>query len=764
MASTDPLLARQGLQTGRAETFISVIADVDDFERSKWELTLQGRGCCQRCCMRCSRCCWDSCLQPLLLLLMFCSAVQDCLVHLLRSCLPGCMEQVPAWASTLCETLADVVNVVTVLLPPLCYGAHCFWHWVDLPQQGEPKAQRIVNALLFYRWFGLLLVLLMALQQWQFAQVICAAYFSVGIALRMCSVWTGPVSRRLRKFYGLLIPMYIRYSLLNWWSKQIYMPEVESQGAFNKLHDHYAPLVFGTIVDLGGFFVKMGQKMSMFPIFPPQYANELKKLLAEVPPKPVDILKGQVSAEFRSRGVPEFAETFKEFDEKPLGTASIAQVHAAKLRDDTRVVVKVQHAGLRETLDTDLRILDIAIKAILGKQDGEKASSELKRSLMNEVDFELEARNLDRIHRNLAAEFPEILTPVPSMTVSGPMVLIMTCVPGVSLLTATLNMVKALAKACGMGNVTVEDIMKRVMDEDASQNDGTTRAQWKKLKSLVSLLDAILPESAKNKLVEKTMSTGRVAVRLGIGLYNETAGRFGFEKMEGVPSFDSQKVSERLWDVFGHMILVDGFFTGDPHPGNIHVSDDGRLGLIDFGQVVEISDAVRVRFCRLLVALEEGTEAEVLQAAAQLGYRTAKMTGKLVVFLARLHYGKDRFTPSAMKRVMQAKNEGDELTFEAFDPAVRHMSTAILLLKASAFILGVTSQYPSKAWLQRAKKVLADIGSEHPPGEHIAFQDMSPEVLAPEPKPAGSCPNLSSTDSGLLRFHSIAWEDDDESA
>merc|ERR1711879_519903 len=114
-----------------------------------------------------------------------------------------------------------------------------------------------------------------------------------------------------------------------------------------------------------------------------------------------------------------------------------------------------------------------------------------------------------------------------------------------------------------------------------------------------------------------------------------------------------------------------------------------------------------------------------------------------------------------MKRVMQAKNEGDELTFEAFDPAVRHMSTAILLLKASAFILGVTSQYPSKAWLQRAKKVLADIGSEHPPGEHVAFQDMSLEVPLSESMPVGGCPNLYRPDSGLLRFHSIAWEDDD---
>jgi len=307
----------------------------------------------------------------------------------------------------LLKTLVEVVNVVTVLLPALCYGAHCFWHWLDLPNHGERKARRIISALTFYRWFGLLLVLLMALQQrslW-IARPFCIIYFSVGIALWMHSLWTGPTSVRLRKFYGLMIPMYIRYHSLFWWAKQIYMPEVEFQAALNKLHDHYAPLVFGTIVELGGFFVKMGQKMAMFPIFPLQYVNQLKKLLAEVPPKPVDIIKGQVSAEFRSRGVSDFTNTFKEFNEKPLGTASIAQVHAAKLYDGTAVVVKVQHAGLKETLDTDLYILDKGIKKILGNEHGDIVSSDLKRSLMNELDFELEAKNLDQIHQNLIAEF-----------------------------------------------------------------------------------------------------------------------------------------------------------------------------------------------------------------------------------------------------------------------------------------------------------------------------------------------------------------------
>lgn len=71
---------------------------------------------------------------------------------------------------------------------------------------------------------------------------------------------------------------------------------------------------------------------------------------------------------------------------------------------------------------------------------------------------------------------------------------------------------------------------------------------------------------------------------------------------------------QTLVDVHAHEILVDGCFNGDPHPGNVMLLSDGRLGLIDYGQVKHISLEDRKAYARLIVALDErNQEAASLQ-------------------------------------------------------------------------------------------------------------------------------------------------------
>ena len=71
-----------------------------------------------------------------------------------------------------------------------------------------------------------------------------------------------------------------------------------------------------------------------------------------------------------------------------------------------------------------------------------------------------------------------------------------------------------------------------------------------------------------------------------------------------------QRYVDLLVDVHGHQIFVDGAFNADPHPGNVLVLNDGRLGLIDYGQTRQLSDAERLAYAGVVVSLgEEGSDA-----------------------------------------------------------------------------------------------------------------------------------------------------------
>merc|ERR1711977_683637 len=112
--------------------------------------------------------------------------------------------------------------------------------------------------------------------------------------------------------------------------------------------------------------------------------------------------------------------------------------------------------------------------------------------------------------------------------------------------------------------------------------------------------------------------------------------------------------------------MGDGFCSADSHPGNILVEvSTGAVGLIDFGNAVEIPVGVRVRLARLLVAIAEGSDLEMAQALAQFGARTPNMGTKNFALLARTYFGDVGFSEELvdlMKKTME--EEGGDITYE----------------------------------------------------------------------------------------------------
>src|SRR5580692_2539394 len=157
--------------------------------------------------------------------------------------------------------------------------------------------------------------------------------------------------------------------------------------------------------ELGPIFVKFGQALSTHrDLLPVDIADELAKLQDSVPPFPGDIAVAMIEKTF---GRP-LTEIFGSFESSPLAAASIAQVHAATLKNGDDVVVKVLRPGMREVIDLDLEVLDALAK--LADEYWVEARPvrpievvrEYRKTVTDELDLMREAGNAAQLKRNFA--------------------------------------------------------------------------------------------------------------------------------------------------------------------------------------------------------------------------------------------------------------------------------------------------------------------------------------------------------------------------
>jgi ubiquinone biosynthesis protein len=157
--------------------------------------------------------------------------------------------------------------------------------------------------------------------------------------------------------------------------------------------------------ELGPIFVKFGQALSTRrDLLPLDIADELAKLQDQVPPFASEIAKAAVA---RAYGRP-LTEVFASFEDQPIAAASIAQVHGARLRDDSEVVVKVLRPGMRELIERDLEVL-YAIAGLAARywSEGSRLKPvelvrEYEKTVLDELDLLREAGNASQLKRNFA--------------------------------------------------------------------------------------------------------------------------------------------------------------------------------------------------------------------------------------------------------------------------------------------------------------------------------------------------------------------------
>ena len=279
---------------------------------------------------------------------------------------------------------------------------------------------------------------------------------------------------------------------------------------------------------LGPTFIKLGQLLSTRGDFLPEpYLDALARLQDHVEPFSFNEVEQIVSSELGAR----LSKLFAEFDREPTAAASLAQVHRARMRDGRLVVLKVQRPGVRETIVADLEALEEVAEFIdahteVGKRyEFSNLLTELRQSLLRELDFKQEAGNLRRLRTSLR-EFERIVIPEPVDDFTTSRVLTMDYIAG------------------------------------------------KKVTDLSPL-----------RLME----------------------------------LDGPALSEELFRAYLKQILVDGFFHADPHPGNVFITDDNRVALIDLGMVGHISSTFQENLLRLLLAISEGRGDEAAEVSMKMG-------------------------------------------------------------------------------------------------------------------------------------------------
>jgi predicted unusual protein kinase regulating ubiquinone biosynthesis (AarF/ABC1/UbiB family) len=265
---------------------------------------------------------------------------------------------------------------------------------------------------------------------------------------------------------------------------------------------------------LGPTFIKLGQLLSTrADLLPPAYLEALARLQDDVGPFPFADVEQIVQDELGVR----LSKAFESFEPEPIAAASLGQVHRAVMRDGRDVAVKVQRPNVRDRVLKDLDALDeVAVlmqrfSATTRAIDAAGVLEEFRRTILSELDYREEARNLVALSHQLR-DYDHIVVPLPIDDYTTARVLTMDYLAGTKI-------------------------------------TAVSRVEWTEV--------------------------------------------------------DGVALGDELFRAYLQQILVDGVFHADPHPGNVLLTPDHRLALIDLGMVGRLSSTMQERLFRLMLSISE---------------------------------------------------------------------------------------------------------------------------------------------------------------
>ncbi len=203
------------------------------------------------------------------------------------------------------------------------------------------------------------------------------------------------------------------------------------EARLKRLHAANARILRERMIEMRGVLIKIGQFMSSrVDILPEEYTDELSKLQDQVPPAPFSEIAQRLVEELGPMD-----EVFSSFNEIPIASASLGQVHRACLRDGECIVVKVQYPGIEEVIAADMRTLKFVLRilrVLFSQINLDVIYSEFARIVQEELNYIQEGKNAETFARNFANN-PRIKIPVVYWPFTTSKVLCLEYIPGIKI-------------------------------------------------------------------------------------------------------------------------------------------------------------------------------------------------------------------------------------------------------------------------------------------------------------------------------------------
>ncbi len=335
------------------------------------------------------------------------------------------------------------------------------------------------------------------------------------------------------------------------------------------------------LTELGPTFIKVGQVLAARPdLVGPKLGEELKRLRSNVRADGIEIVQQTLRTELGDRCDTEF----QSVEAEALAAASIGQVHRAVLKDGRRVVMKVQRADIEQTMRQDIEVLiglaDLAERAGAFVAWGPREMvRQLSPMIQRELDFNRERQNLDLFRTLLADRESEVVVPRPIPKLCARRVLVMDELRGRSLADLFAS---PTASACDHDEPREH---KRPENKENSQHNENTDGK------------AIVEGDWEDIRTTPLSAT----------------------RCHPITDAEREFLATTIASVYLGMLFDEGLFHADPHPGNLLLLDDGRLGILDFGMVGRIDESLRESLEEMLMAISSGDETRLTRLIRRVG-------------------------------------------------------------------------------------------------------------------------------------------------
>ncbi|MGA1932219.1 ABC1 kinase family protein [Arcobacter sp. YIC-464] len=350
-----------------------------------------------------------------------------------------------------------------------------------------------------------------------------------------------------------------------------------------------------TTISLGASFIKLAQVLATrADFFSEDYLSELRELHDQLPTMSNDSFQRVFERAFSNT-------PFKKFDKKAIASASIGQVHIAKLKDGSKVAVKLRREGIKQRVIADINII----------------------SLFNKIFKPLFSHYTKNSIEAVIIEFSSMIRQEVSLTTE-------------------LQNLKKFSNTYKDENIGFPKPYEQYCSDDA------------------------------------------------LVMSYEEGFRFDDKKSILKYNIDFNKIIANLVSFYTTQMLIKGYFHADPHPGNILITKEGNITMLDFGMVKTVPNDKRVAIIELIKAANEQDYELYISASKRLGTIAYEApTSELAEFTSKMFdiFSNDNLDSESMQK----------LAFEVLE-STRNMpfklpSDAIYILRVSAIIEGLGTTY-----------------------------------------------------------------------